>query len=76
MLLNPCKLLIDSLSLLTRAFLTHAFFITIDEMEKSRVKGKAPTLKSKYRIGTELRMSNPHFTCTRNLYKPRCVLHR
>ena len=27
-------------------------------MEKSRVKGKTPTLKSKYRLGT-LRMSKP-----------------
>jgi hypothetical protein len=28
------------------------FFITIDQMKKSRVKGKTPILKSKYRIGT------------------------
>jgi len=33
-------------------------FITIDQMEKSRVKGKTPTLKSKYRLGT-LWMSKP-----------------
>jgi hypothetical protein len=33
-------------------------FITIDQVEKSSVKGKTPKLKSKYRFGT-LRMSKP-----------------
>jgi hypothetical protein len=33
-------------------------FITIDQVEKSSVKGKTPKLKSKYRYGT-LRMSKP-----------------
>ena len=27
-------------------------FITIDQMDKSRVKGQTPTLKSKFRLGT------------------------
>ena len=42
-------------------------------MEKSRIKGKTPTLKSKYRLGT-LRMSKP--VPEIYIYKPRCVLHR
>ena len=33
-------------------------FITTDQMEKSRVKGKTPTLKSKHILGT-LWMSKP-----------------
>ena len=53
--------------------ITLAVIITIDQMEKSRVKGKTPTLKSKYRLGT-LRMSKP--VPEIYIYKPRCVLHR